>query len=77
MGRPRKKRKYTRRAKANVIIHEVPEFSGADYDAAKDLSLRLRAQLGHAPPKVRKLAVMDLLADLNWMATFYDNPPAP
>lgn len=74
MGRPRKKRKYTRRtAVALPRIHLV-----ADVSDARDLVLSVRAKLMTAPVEVRKIAIADLVNDLQWMAQVdEENAPAP
>lgn len=68
------KRKYTKRNKViNITLHDHP-VNGAAFEQARELALDLRARLTNAPNDVRRIAVMDLLADLHWMAKFWEHP---
>jgi hypothetical protein len=85
MGRPKgsrnKKRKYTRRRKSNGIrAVNGPEAAEtfALVNEAKDLQLKVRSLVMVASPAVRRVAIADLIADLQWMAQVQeDSPPAP
>lgn len=76
MGRPRKKRKYTRRKQhaGNGAMASMENVT-----RAKELTSKVKAQITSAPPEIAKIAVVDLIADLQWVAKMIETetPPAP
>jgi len=72
----KRKRKYTRRK--HLMLDNGAAMTGEALTAAKDLQLKVRGIVMVAPPNVRRVAIADLIADLQWMAQVQeDNPPAP
>jgi hypothetical protein len=76
MGRPRKKRRYRRRK--HLLKGNGADVSIMQVAAAKDLQLKIRSLVMDASPDVRRVAIADLIVDLQWMAQVQeDSPPAP
>jgi hypothetical protein len=68
-GRPRKKRRYRRRADANGGASPDPHLN-----AGIDLAMNLKQQLMEAKPEVSRVAIEQLLPDLAWMASMFGHP---
>ena len=76
MGRPRKKRKYTKRKLR--ATNGVDEISSPLH--AAELVKKMRRQIMDAPREVAEIVIIDLMLELNWMKQFYDKQetaPAP
>lgn len=72
----RKKRKYTRRKHLPEGNNALPTLE--QIAEAADLKTQVRALVMEAPTVVRRYAIADLIADLQWMAQVQeDNAPAP
>ena len=75
MGRPRKKRKYTKRTHVTL---QVDRETLADAQDAKVLIMDIKKMLIDADPAVARSAIRILLTDLTMVAKIVEGaPPAP
>jgi len=78
MGRPRKKRKYTRRNLGTRTVDGPTEIVAIEVvSAARALNAKVKALLASADPAVARVAVMELIPDLQWVAKFNEHETAP